>query len=403
MDVLVANKFHYLRGGAEKNVFDEKKILAGLGHDILDFSMSHEENRPSEYSRYFAQNMDFTTVSSSIKGFPKGMNPAYNLDARSRIEGLLTDHHVDAAHLHNIYHQLTPSIIAPLKKRDINVVMTLHDYKLVCPNYLLYTGGRTCDRCGGKRYYNCLAHKCIKRSHLMSLYGCLQSYLTGLLGLYRKVDVFTSPSRFLIQKFRELGFRRPITHLPLPILANEYRPDYGPGEYILYAGRVSAEKGLKTLITACESAKMPLRIAGDGPQMTGLKEIVASKSIDVEFLGHLDEPGLHDAVRGSMFTVVPSHWYENQPYAILESFALGKPVIGSDLGGIRELIMAGETGMLFEPGDPVDLADKIRALIRLDLDGMGRTCRDWVIQNHSPDKYGESLSLLLERRWIQKR
>jgi glycosyltransferase involved in cell wall biosynthesis len=393
MKVLFVNKFYYLRGGAERSLFETSLILEARGHRVIPFSMQDERNEPTPYARYFVDNVEFNrdhSLREKIEIIPRVI---YFRQARRKLEQLLRKEHVDVAHLHNIAHHLSPSILDSFKKFGIPVVQTMHDYKLICPTYMMLAKEQVCERCLGGHYYHAALQRCNKDSFSASLLNMVEMYIHRGLNLYeRGIDLFIAPSRFLRQKLIEDGIGdTPIFFLPNFIDTKEYTPQYGGQNYCVYFGRLASNKGVMTLIRAMRGlGTLNLRIIGEGLQRQALQDLVHQEKLNnVEFLGYLSGGNLKDVIKNSLFVVVPSQWYENCPFSILESFALGKAVIGSDMGGIPELITPGEDGLLFRPGDVEDLRDKIRQLaakpkrtVRMGMNAREKVQRKYGVNIH---------------------
>jgi len=392
MKILFCNKYFYPRGGAEIVMFETARLLVEHNHQVAFFSMHHPLNLPSEYSPFFVSTVDFNNLSS----FPYKIKAAgrvfYSLEARKKLKALIEREKPDLVHLHNIYHQISPSIIDEIKRWDIPLVMTAHDHKLVCPTYTCLLNGKECALCSRGRYYRCLWHRCTKGSVGMSLVNTLEMYLHHLiLHIYEKIDVFISPSLYLKTKLEEMGFSGKIVWLPNFIRVEEFQPAYGSEENsIVYFGRLSREKGLATLIEAVKGLPVNLKIIGDGPQREELESQVRSASMNnVYFLGYLQRKRLHEEIRKSRLVVLPSECPENNPLAVIESFALGKPVLGARIGGIPELVRENETGLIFEPGNAQDLKEKLLFLLSRPELGrkIGKYARKMIEQEFDPDKY----------------
>jgi len=367
MKILQINKFYYLRGGAERYFFEIQKILGERGHEVIPFSMHDGRNRQSPYSRFFMSHIDYgqpMSIGTRFKAVPRVV---FSMEAKRKIEALIDEVQPDIAHLHNIAHHISPSILYPLQRHTIPVVQTLHDYKLICPTYRLLAKGKICERCRVHRYYNAILQRCNKGLLSASILNCLEMYVHKVMGLYEKIDVFISPSRFLKEKFVDHGVAEDrIVHLPNFLRMDNLTPQYtSHNGYILYFGRVSEEKGLLTLVQAMRAIpEVQLRIAGEGPLTEHLKNCIERERIKNIFLmGYVQGVALIKTIRDSMFTVLPSEWYENYPFSILESFVLGKPVVGSRIGGIPELIQHKKTGLTFEAGNVEDLRSKLRELV----------------------------------------
>lgn len=389
MKILLANKFFYLNGGSETVFFQEREYLLNKGYEIADFSMKDKKNVISPTSDCFLPKTDYNKYNRNLaEKIYQAFSFIHSPIAIKSLKELLITYKPDIAHLHNIYHQLTPSIIPVLKKHGVKVVLTLHDYKLTCPSYLSLKGGEICEECSGGKFSKVLTTHCQNsRSKELVLY--IEAKYHHLIKSYEGVDLFISPSRFLAD---QVSWRIP--DKKLKILHNGIDPSsYISSEldegYALYFGRLSKEKGVSTLLRAHQRTlnKLPLRIVGKGPLEEEFRSTYTYPT--VKFLGHRTGQELKDLVARSSFVIVPSEWYENCSMAILEAMALGKPIIGSRVGGIPEQIVDGKTGLLFEMGNEIELAQKMDMLtadsqMRV---SMGRAARiklenDYSLKHH---------------------
>lgn len=395
--ILIVNKFFYPRGGSENTIFNIAKNLQLHGHTVGFFSMEHPKNLFCKYKRYFVSYVDFHFVKSPIKKIETFFRVLYSIEARSKIEKIIRELKPDILQCHNIAHQITPSIYHPAKKYNCKIVQFLHDFKVVCPVYTMVSNGKICSgRCKNRKFYWCLLKKCSHNSFFWSLCNTLEMYLHhSILRLYDLVDVFVSPSRFLKNKVKEMGLKVEIVVLPNFVWIDEFLPQYDFKENsICYFGRLSPEKGLFTLLEAVKGLNVKLKLIGEGPLKESLKLKVKSEMLNnIEFLGYKSGEELKNEIKKSMFVVLPSEWYENNPRTVLESFALGKPVLGSRIGGIPELVKDFETGLTFEMGDIEDLRAKIIYLIKNPdkILKFGKSARKYVEENHNPDKYYQEL------------
>lgn len=394
--LLAANNYYYRRGGSEAVFFWHNDSLAEIGWRVVPFSMHHPNNAPSEWSRYFVSNNELGSSRSPARKLAMLPSVIYSFEARRRLLQILSRVRPDVCHAHNIYHHLSPSILSLLAQRNIPTVMTLHDLKIACPAYTMLTHDGVCERCRSGRLYNVVAHRCIKDSLPMSAIALAEAVVHRLLGSYSKyVNRFVVPSRFHVQKFCEWGMpASKFVHIPNFVDADAYVPDFTPGSDFLYFGRLSAEKGLATLIRAAARSKCSVRIVGTGPDLDGLRNLAATTGADVTFPGYLVDGALHSAVRSARAVVLPSEWYENAPVSILEAYALGKPVAGARIGGITELIREFETGVTFVSGSVDALAEtllKLRSMADRDIERMGRSARNWVQQEFRRDLYRQRM------------
>jgi glycosyltransferase involved in cell wall biosynthesis len=402
MKVLLVNKFLYPKGGSETCLFDTARILKEAGHEVSFLGMAHPRNVPLPGPAAIVSRVDFDGTRSLVEKARAAGRILYSFESRRALEELIRAGRPDVAHLHNIHHQLSPSILPVLVRSGVPVVMTLHDYKVVCPAYTLWVRGATCEACRGGRYGRAVGGKCVRDSRAKSLLCAAEMILHGrLLHADRAVDIFISPSRFLKDKVGEMGFRGTVVHLPNPVVTDgiESRSDWDE-ESIVYFGRLSAEKGLETLVAAADGLGVIVKIFGDGPDKERLRALASRLPLArVVFGGRLAREELHRQVRRSILTVLPSAWYENAPYAVLESFALGKPVVAARIGGVPELVRDGTTGWTFEPGNPDDLRAKVRACLEnpASVRAAGREARAFAERELSPAAYLRGLLAIYRR------
>jgi len=224
----------------------------------------------------------------------------------------------------------------------------------------------------------------------------LEGYYHRFLKMFQYIDYFIMPSKFSQNKFIEYGFiPNKVIHIPnfIELNENDIKVESHNNNYILYIGRLSSEKGVETFIKAFEKIdKIELLIAGDGPLKSELKHL-ASYNKRIKFLDFLQKREIYKLIKNSSIVVLPSKCYENFPYSILEAFALGKPVIGSRIGGIPELVKDGENGLLFEPGNANELAEKIKWMIAhpKERQEMGQRARELVKREYTPEMHYKQL------------
>lgn len=397
MKILFVNKFYHESGGPERVMFQEKSYLEKLNWEVIPFSMKHPLNVGISYSRYFVSNANYNGSNSLLNKTKMALNIFYSREAKKKMELLLNEEKPDIAHLHNIYHQISPSILPVLKKNNIPVVMTLHDFKLVCPNYTFLRDGKPCEYCYGKHFYKAIIHRCVKNSYWASLVCALEMYFHRFFRIYKEfVDVFIVLSEFSKEKMIQYGIPpEKLVLLPNYVDLPSNGSQKNLGKYVLFSGRLSEKNGIFTLIRAMEKTKeIPLVVAGEGELLSDLKGYVKEKQLNnVTFMGFLNGEKLKQTIGNSLFTVFPAICYHNCPMSILESFAFGKPVVGSNLGSIPELIEDGVDGLLFESKDVEDLTEKIGYLYRHPLlaQKMGISARKKIEEKYSKEEYYEKL------------
>lgn len=364
--------------------------------------MDHPDNPDYPHSELFVDYVDLVDGGGLFRQIKTGLNVLYSRQARQKIRKMVEIDRPDVVHLNNFAHQISPSILDTLDEYDMPTVMTMHDYKLVCPAYTMLSNGNLCEKCKGGKYYFCLLNKCTHGSRCKSLVNVLEMYLHHrILHIYDKINVFISPSLFLKNKLKEMGFDKEIVYLPNFVNVGEYSPRYNSQQRsIVYFGRLSPEKGLSTLLDAVKGLDVQLKIIGDGPIRQELEtKAVAERINNVIFVGYKSGWELQKEIKNVMATIIPSQWYENNPRSVIESFALGKPVIGARIGGIPELVKDGETGYTFESGNVDDLRSKIKLLTE-DPDKtieMGKVARKYVETELCSERYYNGLMNIYEK------
>jgi glycosyltransferase involved in cell wall biosynthesis len=383
-------------------------LLKKAGQEVHFFSMRGDQNFPCHDERYFISHIDYREA-------VRKMNPliavkvvsssVYSKEAKRNIARLLNDIKPDIAHLHSIRHHLTKSILPELKKRNIPVSWTLHDYKEICPNTSFYDGKNICEKCFEGKYSNVIWNRCKKGSIGASLITYFEAKINSNPKYEKCVDLYISPSKFLRNKFIEYGYdQKRIIHIPNFIKLDEFNPHYHFEEYILFIGRLEREKGLITLIKGFvkinDGKTFKLKIAGTGSMEEELKSYVRQKKIsDIEFVGSKQGKELEDLTKKAKAIIIPSECYENYPYSGLEAMAYGKPIIASRIGGIPEQVEDGVTGFLIEPFNENDLAEKINLLNRLskeEIEKMGRKAREKAEKDNNSDIYLKRITEIYE-------
>lgn len=362
---------------------DHASLMEQEGWSNAFFSMRHPKNLQTPWERFFVDELEFGNPYSPLRKVVMASKVIYSFEARRKLRALLAEYPADIAHLHCIYHHLSPSILSTLADFGVPAVMTAHDLKIACPAYKMLNDTGICERCRDGSVWNVVRHSCVRNSLSASVVVALESALHRQLGTYQKyLAKIVVPSKFFLEKFVEWGWPRDkFSYIPNYVDAKQFRPDFNPGDYFLYFGRLAPEKGVATLLRAAKQARVKLRIAGVGPEEMALKELQAGLAGDIEFLGHQTGEALHDVIRGARVVVLPSEWYENAPISVLESFALGKPVVGARIGGIPEMISEGRTGWTFESGNLDELTSllvRLNAENEVSLKDAGRAARERV-------------------------
>lgn len=354
MRILHIHKFFDDKGGAEQYVRRLMRMQAAEGDDVHILTTRAPDNVPSEDAAYSIHRYDFSRRQGMRADAKKALAFIWNTEARRMTERMIRDLRPDIIHLHNIYHHFSTSILEPIRRSGIPCVQTLHDLKLACPNYSMFTEGAVCERCKGGKYWNPILHHCLSSSTLPNMLAAFEMTMTKIAQSYeRTVRRFICPSEFFMRKMIEFG--EPASAFRVIRNPAEISPSPAPrgGGYVLYTGRLTVGKGVETLLRASVRVPtLPLRIAGTGPDEDRLRHVAKILHANhVTFLGFVAPDALCDLRRSAEAVVVPSIQYENSPLAVLDAMGDGVPVIASEIGGIPELVRDGENGFLVPPGN----------------------------------------------------
>lgn len=363
--VLIVTKFYYRRGGDCIYALNLEELLRGSGHEVAVFAMQYPDNLPSVWSGYWPAEVSFgggIRNKLTAVGRTLGMG-----EVKRRFGRLLNDFKPDVVHLNNIHSYLSPVVAEMAHKRGIRVVWTLHDYKLICPAYSCLRAGKVCEDCIGGSKLPVARTRCMKGSLAASAIAYIEALRWNRRRLQRYTDVFICPSAFMAEKMAADGFDKSKLRVLSNFITDEMAQKLenaadAPGQYYCYVGRLSAEKGVETLLRAAVSARYPLVVAGDGPMRPELEERYG-KTPNIRFTGHIGPDEIRRLLTGARFSVIASEWYENNPLGVIESLCAGTPVLGAAIGGIPELLDRGN-GLTFESGSAESLAKAIEQMWR---------------------------------------
>lgn len=366
-------------------------LLEEKGHRVIPFASAQPRNLPSQWASYFPHSVNFQNPK------PRDiLNFVYSISAAEAIRRLIKDAAPDLAHLHIYYGQLTSSILGPLKAAGIPIVQTLHEFKTVCPTYSLFSQGKICEACEGRKFWRAAVQRCNRGSFLRSALSATEAYVARWAGAIDKVDHFIAVSDFLRDKVISLGLpANKITTIHNFMDCTEIESAEQPGTYLLYFGRLERIKGIYTLLEAVTPLKdIPVFIVGDGNEMIPLQHEIRQRGLDhVKLLGFKQGAELENLIRGCICTIAPSEWYETFGLTLIESFAHGRPVVASRIGGMTEVVDDGIDGFLVKPGDAIALRERLAwmATHRTEAVEMGRRGRTKVEQKFSPARHYEQL------------
>jgi glycosyltransferase involved in cell wall biosynthesis len=383
MNILVAHNFYKRAGGEDQCVAAEVAMLRAHGHNVTQYCLRNES----------IDAMSRLDVASRT---------IWSLPAFRELRELFRTLQPQIAHFHNTFPLISPAAYYAARAENIRVVQTLHNFRLCCSNAVLFRDGKVCEACLGKSFgWPGIVHKCYHDSRAASAAIATMVATHRVLGTWQKaVDAYIALTEFSRRKLLEGG-------LPadkIAVKSNFAYPDpglgAGTGEYAVFVGRLSAEKGVETLLKGWRhlGGRLPLKLIGDGP-LAALVQEAAKNDEMIQWLGNVPLETVYSLVGQAAFLVLPSQCYENFPRVIIDAFAKGTPVIVSKLGAMAEIVDDGRTGLHFNPGDPVDLAEKVRSILAdpWKLPQMRQAARQEFDQHFTADVNHHSLMAIYER------
>jgi glycosyltransferase involved in cell wall biosynthesis len=402
MKILLAHNNYHITGGAEVFFHEIGRVLGDQGHEVAYLSSSNSANGSSPWSSYFVKAPDYAH-GALIKRISQFGQMVYSFDAKAKAAKLIRDFKPDIVHAFAIYVKLTPAILDACREAGVPVVMSCNDYKHICPNYKMFHHGYPCEECKDGRFYRATFNRCCQDSMVFSLAGTIESYLHRVWDIYRKnIHTFLFASQYMARKTTEFwgrdSFRWRLLRNPFDGRQHPLSVDHE--DYFLYFGRLIDEKGVDVLLRAMQQVPQArLLVIGDGPGKEELEALGAALGLkNVDFLGPRWGEEMDRLLRRCRFVVVPSLWNENFPYVILQAFAMGKAVIGTDRGGIPELVRHGESGLIYPALDSAALAQSIREFWdNPDLAvTMGKAAKSYVDAEFNDDKFYRDLMNVYE-------
>lgn len=398
MKILQIHKFFDYRGGPEFYIPELMSRLIAVGHECHIFATRSDNDRPTPDRKYFVTRNAYDRREGWFRDAGKAVDFVWNREAAETLETMISDIRPDVIHLHNVYHHLSTSILAVIRKSGVPCVQTLHDYKLACPNYMMFTQGGVCEKCKGGHYCQAVRNRCLFPGKLPNLLGAFEMAVTKARHSYeRTVNTFIAPSRFMLEKMVEWG--EPVgkfTYLPNPVAEASVQPEAirDSGNYV-FVGRLYANKGVETAIRAAAGAGVKLDVVGEGPERANLERLAWQLAPErIRFHGFKVGEELDAIRRTARAFIVPSVWYENAPLVVLEAMSLGLPVMGSEIGGIPELVQSNGTGLLAKPGNVDDWINAFRIMELKTSDErrkMGDAGREFVKKNMDWNVHVEKL------------
>lgn len=348
MKIVLCHNYYRQRGGEDQVFEDEVNLLRENGHQVVTFIRRNDDIN--------AVNLPQTAVET-----------IWNQRVANEIRRIVNSERADVVHFHNWLPLISPSAYWGAKRGGAAVVQTLHNYRFLCPKGTMFRGGDVCEKCLGRKYpWPAIQHACYRGSRFGSTVVASTLAIHRAIGTLQKVvDVFIAASGFTKSKYVEAGFDAERIRTKPNFLHPDPGVGRGRGDFVLYFGRLSPEKGIATLLKAWDllESPIPLKISGSGP-MADEVNATANRNAGIEFLGFASDSVIDELLREARFLVCPSTNYEGFPKTIVESLARGTPIVAGRLGALSELITNGQNGRLFFPGDPLDLANTVTDLYK---------------------------------------
>ena len=377
--MLMINKFLYPNGGSETYIFKIGEWLEKNGHEVQYFGMEHKGRCVGNRVNAYTSDMDFHSK-SKLSLVSKALKTIYSKEAREKLKLVLDDFQPDVCHINNFNYQLTPSIILEIvkwrkeTKHNCKIIFTAHDYQLVCPNHMLNNPNthQNCEKCLGGHFFNCVKGKCIHGSTAKSVIGMLEAEFWKWKGTYKYIDKIICCSEFLKSKMDTNPLFASKTVAMHNFVKKVEWKETEKKNYVLYFGRFSEEKGINTLAETCNLLPdIQFVFAGSGPLEDKVNQLKNVRNVGFQTGDALDK-----LIREAKFTICPSEVYENCPFSVMESQQRGTPVIGTNIGGIPELITDYVDGRLFTSRDSKQLASIIKELWNnpIDADDYAKAC-----------------------------
>ncbi len=406
MRILEINKFYFIKGGAERHFFDVIKLLEKKGHQVAVFSMHHPKNKKSKWEKYFLTTVGYDknyTLKEKIKGLSRMF---YSWESKRKINKLLDDFQPEVVHIHNIYHQLSPIILFEIKKRGIPIIMTVHDYKLVNPNYNLFKKGEFYNRCLDNKFYQCFFDKCVKNSYLKSLIAVAEMYWHQRLGTYSKnINYYISPSEFAKKILVERGVDKNKivvkSHFIVSFSNKNKQLFYSKvkEKYCLYLGRIVNNKGIGNLVNLFKNIPdLKLYLAGN---IDGNFDKKKHSNKNIKYLGYLDKSLLQEYILNSEFIISSSKLPETFGLIALEANGLGKLFFGYKVGAYPEIIKNNQNGFLARSDK--ELKQEIETFINGNFKGKSKkTIQQLAKHKFDQEKYYIFLTELFNSAMIRR-
>ena len=387
MKIVIVHNTYQQPGGEDVAVAAESNLLERRGHTVIRYSRSNDEMAMMSAPRRLLMVKDMIHSEKS----------------KREMLDLMRDERPDLVHVHNTFMMVSPSVFEACREAGIPVVQTLHNYRLLCPGWSLCREGKVCEECIESGLWRGVWHGCYRDSRLMTAAVALMLQVHRMRGTWsHDVGGYVALTNFARDKFIEGGLPASRIGVKPNFLESDPGKRSSSGGFALFVGRLSAEKGVEVVLEAWQKLKVtiPLVIMGDGPLREPLESEAAARNLSkITFAGWRSRGEILSAMKSASLLITPSLWYEGFPMTVVEAFACGIPVICSRLGGLREIVEDGSTGLHFNPGDAEDLAGKLDLLWTQpsQLAAMGRAAREEYKRNYTAERNYELMMQIYAR------
>ena len=397
MKIILVNKFWNEQYGTGVHLNEITRMLTANGHEVIPFGVAHPDNKPTKYDKYFVPYRNLEKPRLSLQSLGDVFKMVYNSEARRLFSKLLDDTQPDLIHVHTIHHHISPSILIEARRRELPIVHTVHDYKLICPSYHVpFRDGQVCQRCVGKNWLHVIGHRAHKNSLLATIAVTFESAVHALTGVYsRSIDRYIMPSNSIAHQHIDNGVDpKRVSVIPHTIDMKKWKPATNIGEGVLFAGRLAAERGLEHVLAAAQALpRHKFSVVGDGPERATLEARIKMLNLsNIKLYGHVSASEMQKLFCSHRVLFFPTQMFEPFGLSILEAMASAKPVVATRLGAIPELVEHGKTGFTYDSNDAAQGILHLRAVLenRVLAQELGVAARK-ASEEYRPEEYYRQL------------
>jgi glycosyltransferase involved in cell wall biosynthesis len=413
--ILIVNYRYFISGGPERYMFNLIEAFNSRGHEVIPFSIKYTKNNPTDYEKYFVEPLgskdeilfrDQKMTPKSIYRTTKRL--FYDSEVERAVMKLISDTHPQIAYVLNFGKKLSPAVLVGINKMHVPIVSRLSDYGLVCPGLHCSRADKPCDLCISGNILPSIRYRCVQKSLLASSINALAVQYHRSRKFFELIDKFVVTNEFMYKMMLRAGYSESrLKIIPTFVKTENPRKIINQRPIIAYVGRIERIKGIHVLFRALSHLRenyptldFLVKIAGSGePQYTDdLRSYLMSNHLEdrVSFLGEQSYAQISSLFQNALISIIPSLIFENLPNSLLESFAFGTPVIGANIGSLPYIIKHQQNGLLFEPDNEKDLADKIKYCLENPtiVNKMGENAKGMADDEFSTEKHLNNLTTL---------